>query len=108
MFDVWMGDVELTTLVLVFSLVVLLPVQLLLCFRVRSRKIRLLPVIVLAIPTIVFTLMSFAISGWDGLGYIFLAIFAGFMLLVCGVGWGIWAIAGLIKRRKRRIDPPAE
>ena len=100
MFDVWMGDIELTTAVLIFSIVVLLPIQLLLCFKVKSRAIRLLPVILLSIPTIIFTVMSVAITGWDGLGYIFLAIFAGFMLLMCGVGWGIWAISKLIKKKK--------
>ena len=100
MFDVWMGDIELTTAVLIFSIVVLLPIQLLLCFKVKSRVIRLLPVILLSIPTIIFTVMSVAITGWDGLGYIFLAIFTGFMLLMCGVGWGIWAISKLIKKKK--------
>jgi len=100
MFDVWMGDIELTTAVLIFSIVALLPIQLLLCFKVKSRAIRLLPVILLSIPTIIFTVMSVAITGWDGLGYIFLAIFTGFMLLMCGVGWGIWAISKLIKKKK--------
>ena len=96
MFDVWMGDIELTAFVLIFSIVVLLPVQLLLCFKVKSRAIRLLPVIVLSIPTIIFTVMSVAITGWDSLGYIFLAIFTGFMLFMCSMGWGIWAITRLV------------
>ena len=100
MFDVWMGDIELTTAVLIFSVVVLLPIQLLLCFKVKSKTIRLLPVILFSIPTIIFVMMSVAITGWDGLGYIFLAIFAGFMLLMCGIGWGIWAISKLFKKNK--------
>ncbi len=98
MFDTWMGDIELTTVVLIFSIVVLLSLQLLLCFKVKSRVIRLLPVIVFSIPTIIFVVMSVASTGWDGLGYILLAIFAGFMLLMCGIGWGIWAITKLIKK----------
>ena len=92
MFDVWMGDIELTTFVLIFSIVVILPIQLLLCFKVRNKAIRLLPVVVLSIPTIIFAVMSVAMTGWDGLGYVFLAIFTGFMLLMCGIGWGIWWI----------------
>ena len=100
MFDVWMGDIELTTAVLVFSIVVLLPIQLLLCFKVKSRAIRLLPVILLSIPTIISVMMSAAITGWDGLGYMFLAIFTGFMMLMCGVGWVIWTISKLIKKKK--------
>ncbi len=99
MFDVWIGDVELTTAVLIFSVVVLLPVQLLLCFKVKSKAIRLLPTILLSILTTIFVIMSVVITGWDGLGYIFLAIFSGIMLLMCGIGWGIWAINKLIKKK---------
>ena len=98
MFDVWMGDIELTTAVLIFSLVVLLPIQLLLCFKVKSKSIRLLPIILLSIPTLIFIVMSTTTQGWDGLGYIFLAVFTGFMMLICCVGWGIWAISKLIKK----------
>ncbi|WP_300297810.1 hypothetical protein [uncultured Intestinimonas sp.] len=98
MFDVWMGDIELTTAILIFSVIVLLPVQLLLCFKAKSKAIRLLPVMVLSIATIIFAVMSVAITGWDGLGYVFLAIFTGFMLLMCGMGWGIWWI---VKRKKQ-------
>ena len=100
MFDVWMGDIELTTAVLIFSLIVLLPIQLLLCFKVKSKAIRLLPIILLSIPTLIFIVMSTTTQGWDGLGYIFLAFFTGFMMLICGVGWGIWAISKLIKKKK--------
>ena len=75
-----------------------LPVQLLLCFKAKSKAIRLLPVMVLSIATIIFAVMSVAITGWDGLGYVFLAIFTGFMLLMCGMGWGIWWI---VKRKKQ-------
>ena len=106
MFDVWMGDIELTTAVLIFSLVVLLPFQLLLCFKVKSKTIRLLPVVVLALLTVIFIVMSVAITGWDGLGYIFLAIFAGFMLFMCGIGWGIWAISSLVKKNKEKHQQP--
>lgn len=100
MFDVWMGDVELTTFVLIFSIVVLLPVQLLLCFKVKSKAIRLLPVILLSIPTLFFIVMAIIATAWDNLVYIFLAIFAGFMLLMCGIGWSIWAITKLIRKKK--------
>ena len=48
MFDVWMNDIELTTAVLIFSIFILLPVQLLLCFKVKSSILRLLPVILLS------------------------------------------------------------
>lgn len=103
MFDVWMGNIELTTFVLILSIVVLLPIQLLLCFKVKNRIIRLVPVIVLFILTIIFIVTSVTVTGWDGLGYIFLAIFTGFMLLMCGIGWGIWAIIQFTKRKRAKV-----
>ena len=98
MFDVWMGDIELTTFTLIFSIVVLLPVQLLLCFKVKSKAIRLLPVILLSIPTLFFIVMAAITTGWDNLGYMFLVVFMGFMLLMCGIGWGVW---WMINRKKQ-------
>ncbi|MBR5123794.1 MAG: hypothetical protein IKU90_01575 [Clostridia bacterium] len=99
MFDVWMGDVELTTVTLILSATVLLPLQLLLCFKVKSKLVRLVPVCLLALPTVLFAVLSVTATGWDALGYLFLALFAGFALLLCGVGWGIWGMIRLIKRK---------
>ena len=99
MFDIWTGDIELTRAVLIFSIIVFLPIQLLLCIRVKSKVIRLLPIILLSILVLIFIFMSITIQGWDGLGYVFLAIFTGFMMLICGVAWGIWAI---IKRKQKK------
>ena len=48
MFDVWIGDVELTTLFLALCLSLILPGQLLLCLRVRSLALRLLPLCLFA------------------------------------------------------------
>ena len=95
MFDIWIGDVEITTLVLIFSVAVLLPIQLLLCFKVRSKAARLLPISVLFISAVV----SAAVMGWKNLGYVFLAIFIGFMSLICVIGWGIWAVVKLAKKK---------
>ena len=98
MFDVWMG-VELTTFVLIFSAAVLLPIQLLLCFKVKKKVIRLFPIVALFKLMFIFVLMAVSIDGWDGLGYIFLAIFTGLMLIACGMGWGIWMIFRFLKKK---------
>lgn len=98
MFDVWIGDVELTTFVLIFSIVILLPFQLLLCFKVKSKAIRFLPVILLFTLTIFCIVMAIAATDWENLIYIFFGIFTGFMLFMCGIGWSIWAITKLIKK----------
>ena len=51
-----------------------------------------------SIPALLFIAMAVTATGWDNLGYIFLAIFTGFMLLMCGIGWGIW---WMIHRKKQ-------
>ncbi len=98
MFDVWSGNGELTIIALIVSVAVILPAQLLLCFKIRKIVIRLLPVMVLSVLTAVFSLLAAVTSGWDSLGYIVLAVFAGMMLLACGGAWGIWSIAKHMKK----------
>lgn len=100
MFDIWWGDIELTTLVLIISVVFLFPLQLYLCFKVRSRAIRLLPVVLLFVPTVILAFMGNYVNGWDRLGYQILAAFSGFMLLICGAAWGIWAIVEYRRNKK--------
>lgn len=100
MFDIWIGDIELIKTVLVLSVAVLLLIQLLLCFKVKNKVIRLLPVILLSIVTIFFIAMASTATDWENLGYIFPAIFIGFMWLACDTAWGIWVIIKLIKKKK--------
>lgn len=92
MFDVWFGGIDPITLVLAFSVFALLAIQLLLCFKVRSIVVRLLPVIALSILSIYFIIMTAVTGEWSSLGFALLAIFSTFLLLVCGVGWALWAI----------------
>ena len=61
MFDVWHGDINFTTLILIVSVMIVLPVQLLLCFTVRNRAIRLLPVIMLSAFIGIFVIMAVSI-----------------------------------------------
>ena len=68
--------------------------QLLLCFKVKKILIKLLPIALLLISAIVFYVFSAAINGWDGMFYLYFAFLSFGLILVCGVGWGIWAIAG--------------
>lgn len=96
----WLGDIELTRLTIIVSVVILLPVQLLLCFKVKSLAIRLTPIIILSVLVALFIVLWLSTSGWDGLFYAFFAIVVGFMIFMCGIGWAIWAVAyGLKKRR---------
>lgn len=104
MFDMWFGDIELTRLTIIASVVILLPVQLLLCFKVKNLAIRLTPVIILSILMALFIVRWLSAVGWDGLFYAFFAVFVGLMILMCGIGWGIWAVVhGLKKKRSKEL-----
>lgn len=101
MFDIWWGDIELTTLTIVVSVLVLLPAQLLLCYRAGRLSARLAPAAVLLVLVLLLLAMWIGAAGWDGLFYAIFAIFAGFMLFTCGIGWAVWAAARGWKRRRQ-------
>lgn len=104
MFDMWLGDIELTRLTIIASVVILLPVQLLLCFKAKNLAIRLTPVIILSISMALFIVRWLSTAGWEGLFYAFFAFFSGLMILMCGIGWGIWAVIhGLKKKRSKEL-----
>ena len=102
MFDVWIGDVELTTLVIIVAIVAVLPIQLLLCFKIKNLLLRLLPSILFTIVTISFFAMIFSTQDWDSIGYAILAMLAGLLLLMSGVAWGLWGIVVCVRKYKRR------
>ena len=92
MLDVWIGDINIAPFLWSFTLIVVLPLQLTLCFKVKSKVVRLLPVIVLSILALTAAIASAASIDWSALFYLVLAVYFGIMLFVCGIGWGIWAV----------------
>lgn len=98
--DVWWGGINLTILLPVLFAPLLLSLQLLLCFKVNSLFVRLFPVGLFAAAGGWFLVLGTTIPGWDSLGYTILAIAAGFMLFVCGLGWGIWGLCLWHGKRK--------
>ena len=85
-------EIDATTVfVLVISILVLI-LQLLLCYKAKKLFLKLIPIILLVISTIVFSVLSACIGGWDGIGLLFFALFSFGLLFVSGFGWVIWAI----------------
>ena len=78
--------------------VLLLFVQLFLCFNVKKKWIRLLPVCLFFLLTVTFIVLSFVFEGWDSFGFFFLAICSIVLLFVCGISWCIW---WLVNRRRK-------
>lgn len=92
------GAFEIRTDIFVYIVaVIVLLVQLLLCFKVKSRHVRLVPVYLFSLLTAVFAVLSLLFDGWDRVGFVALAVCAAFFLLVCGAAWAIWR---LVKRRR--------
>ena len=96
MFDIWIGDINLTVAVLAVSAAVLLPGQLLLCFKVKSRRLRFAPVVILFMAAMANIIMYLAASDWKRLTFAVGAVYIVFMMLMCGAGWIIWAV---VKKR---------
>ena len=97
--DMWIRDIEVTTLIAITSVLVVLPIQLLLCFKVKPVFLRLLPTILLTATTVFLFAMMTTSRDWDAIGYAVLGVFSGVLLIFSGIGWGIWAIVRCIKKK---------
>lgn len=100
MFDVWIGDMNIAPFLWIFTLVVVLPIQLALCFKVKSKILRLLPVVVLSVLAVAAAIAAATSIDWDALFYLISAVYLGIMLFICGIAWGIWALVVFIRKKK--------
>ena len=100
MFDVWIGDTNIAPFLWIFTLIVVFPIQLALCFKVKSKIVRLLPVGVLSALTIAAAIAAATSIDWDALFYLICAVYLAIMLFVCSIAWGIWAIVRCIRKKK--------
>jgi len=99
MADLWARDGWLVLLMAV-SAVLMLAVQLILCFRVKNPVIRLLPAVLSAGAAAVFYILMLTARDWSALIYVIAAVYCGVLLLSSGIGWGIRAAAELFGRKK--------
>ena len=93
------GTVDIRTdifvLILFFAIILL---QLLICFKVKSKILCLLPVIIFACASVILAVASLFFDTWDTVGFLFLAICSALLLIACGIGWWIWKM--ICKKRK--------
>jgi len=87
--DLKILEIDSDVFLLTISTIVLI-IQLLLCFKIKNKFIKLIPVILFLISTIVFSIFIFILDGWDSVGCLLLAIGSLFLLFVCGISWIIW------------------
>ena len=81
------------------SAVLVIAIQLALCFKAKKLLIKLLPTILSAAAAILFCVLTFTVRDWSALVYIVFAFFAGVMLISSGIAWVIWAIAKMKKAK---------
>lgn len=105
MVDLWVRDTWIAALITVSAVFVVLPIQLVLCFKAKKRLIKLLPTAVFAVAMIAFYIMMITAKDWSAFVYVILAVFFGVLLMFSGIAWGIWAIARLVKKKKCSKKP---
>ena len=105
MFDLWIGDTEITVFLIGAAVFIVLPLQLFLCFRAKNLLVKFLPAILFALAAVAFGIMIFMVKDWAAIGYAMLAVLSCVMLLFSGAAWGIWAVIHFIKKKKD--SPPS-
>ena len=86
------------------STILVIAIQLALCFKAKKLLIKLLPTILSAAAAIVFCILAFTARDWSALVYIVFAFFAGVMLISSGIAWGIGAILKMKKMQREVTD----
>ena len=93
-------EIETDIFVYIVATIVLL-VQLLLCFKVKNKFIRLIPVYLFSLLTATFGILAIFFDGWDRVGFLALAACAAFFLLVCAAAWAVWRVVN--RRRESKL-----
>ena len=96
------GSAGLGLLLAACAVLVVLPVQLVLCFRAKKLFVKLLPTAVLAAGMVTFYLMALTARSWVAFVYLIIAAFAGVWFIFGGIAWGIWSMIKWIKQKNGR------
>lgn len=102
MIDLGLFKIKMEVFLILVSVAVFF-VQLLLCSKVKSLLIRLVPVALFFVSATCFTVLSYVYyEGWDGLGALVLGLFFVLFLLACGLAWGVWAVLKSIRAKRAK------
>ncbi|MBE6037583.1 MAG: hypothetical protein E7218_00030 [Anaerofustis stercorihominis] len=99
MFDIWLDELNFTYLIIAVSVFVIFPVQLIICKKAKSIKVKLIPSAVFAVSGIFCVIMAEVVTGWDVLGYLIFAIYFAFLTAVCIVGMLVYWIYAKLKKQ---------
>ena len=98
MMDIHAGSLNLGEVILFLIIPLAFVVQLLLCFRVKSLIIRIIPAAIFAIITAALFIGLLFAQGWDAIGYLILGIWSALILGACLLPWAIYLIYKIIKK----------
>ena len=82
-------DVRTDVFVLMLCMCMIL-VQLVLCFKAKSKGTRLIPVCFLTGMIVMFVILAFIFDGWNRVGMFLLTGVTAFLLISSAIGWVIW------------------
>ena len=88
-------------ILLTIGAILALGVQLLLCCKAKYTFIKLIPIILLFVGAVAWRMEAESLGFWNGMAPAFLSACAFIGLIVCAIGWGIWAIVNFITRKKQ-------
>ena len=98
MSDLFARDTEIA-LLLAAAVVLVMAIQLLLCFKAKKTLVKLLPALLFAVVTVVFYVIAITAKDWEGFAYGMIAVCTAVLLFFSAVAWLIYAIVRLAKRR---------
>ena len=98
MVDLWARDTGIAVLITVSAILILI-VQLILCFRSKKTLVKLLPAAVFVVAAITFYIIAICTKDWSAFVYIIIAVLSGVLLAVSAIAWGIWAIVRYVKKK---------
>ena len=101
MADLFARDTWLVLSIISCAVLIVLPIQLVLCFRAKKLFIKRLPTAVLTVVAIAFYVLAITAKTWIAFIYLIIAVFSGVSLIFCGIAWGIWSILKLINTEIR-------
>ena len=86
------------------AILVSLPIQLWLCFKVKHFIVKLIPTVLFAVAFLVFILLKSNSKDWDALAYGVMAVIIGVQLVFDLLAWAIWAVKRMVAKKKAKED----
>lgn len=103
MFDTFGRDAVIITTIVATAILVVCPLQLLLCFKVKKVFYKLPFTALLAVAATVFSLLMRFSRDWSAIAYAIVWYFFEVQLLFNGIAWAIWAIVRAVRKKKSKI-----